>query len=103
MSPAGGKHSVSTEALPTANGYSNNFGHPRGGAGYRGVEGVLMAYSMKTFISRCVASTKELYNSDNIVSKSIVSLSIGQFEMTFGLTKGGSLRNVIMHSIILAN
>lgn len=64
---SGHRKSVSQEALPN-NSFSNNFGHPIGGVGYRGVEGVLMATSMKTFVSRCVDSTKEIYSSDNIVS-----------------------------------
>ena len=68
MSPisAGQRKSVSQEALPN-NSFANNFGHSIGGVGYRGVEGVLMATSMKTFVSRCVDCTKELYSSDNIV------------------------------------
>ena len=64
---SGNKKSVSQEALAN-NGFANNFGHAIGGAGYRGVEGVLISNSMKTFVSRCVECTKELYNSDNIVS-----------------------------------
>ena len=65
----GHKKSVSQEALSN-NGFSNNFGHPVGGAGYRGVEGVLMSNSMKTFVTRCVECARELYSSDNIVSQS---------------------------------
>lgn len=64
---SGHKKSVSQEAL-AGNGFANNFGHPIGGAGYRGVEGVLMSNSMKTFVTRCVECAKELYSSDNIVS-----------------------------------
>ena len=58
---------MSQEALSN-NGFANNFGHAIGGVGYRGVEGVLMSNSMKTFVTRCVECAKELYNSDNIVS-----------------------------------
>lgn len=68
----GHRKSASQEALN--NGFANNFGHSIGGVGYRGVEGVLMSNSMKTFVSRCVESTKELYNSDNIVSSVYIYL-----------------------------
>lgn len=67
MHETGHRKSVSQEALPNNN-FANNFGHPIGGVGYRGVEGILLATSMKTFVTRCVESTKEIYNSDNIVS-----------------------------------
>ena len=63
----GHKKSVSQEALAN-NGFANNFGHAIGGVGYRGVEGVLMSNSMKTFVTRCVECARELYSSDNIVS-----------------------------------
>ena len=61
------KKSASQETLPR-NGYANNFGHSVGGEGYRGVEGVLLAHLTKPLVTRCVSCTKELYNSDNIVS-----------------------------------
>ncbi|KAL3872189.1 hypothetical protein ACJMK2_040132 [Sinanodonta woodiana] len=59
------KKSVSQEGLAT-HGFSNNFGHSIGGEGYRGVEGVLVANSLKTFVSKCLENVKDLYSNDNI-------------------------------------
>ena len=62
------KRSCSQQDGPV-NGFHNNFGHNIGGVGHRGEEGVLIANILKPFVSKCVENARELYGSDNIVSK----------------------------------
>ncbi|XP_052808844.1 protein unc-80-like isoform X2 [Mya arenaria] len=95
LSQQSNRKSVSTEALPNNN-FTNNFGHPIGGVGYRGVEGVLMSYSMKTFISRCVENTKELYSSDNIS----LFCDIRQLITYFKEIHGGTFRRVALSGLL---
>ncbi|KAL4233067.1 Protein unc-80 [Mactra antiquata] len=92
---SGHRRSVSQEAIAN-NGFSNNFGHSIGGVGYRGVEGVLMSNSMKTFISRCVECTKEIYSCDNISLFCDIRQLIGYFKEIHG----GTFRRVALSGLL---
>ncbi|XP_052242651.1 protein unc-80 homolog isoform X2 [Dreissena polymorpha] len=92
---SGNRKSVSTEVLSN-NTFANNFGHPIGGVGYRGVEGVLMANSMKTLVSRCMECSKDLYSSDNIS----LFCDIRQLITYFKEVHGGTFRRVALSGLL---
>ncbi|XP_021380201.1 protein unc-80 homolog isoform X3 [Mizuhopecten yessoensis] len=72
------------------NGFQNNFGHTIGGVGYRGVEGVIIASIFKSFVSRCVENSRDLYGSDNIG----LFCDVRQFMAYVKEIHGGTFRRV---------
>lgn len=64
-------HSPASNDMPNhdsvQSGFATNFGHSISGEGHRGVEGIIVVQTLKTFVTRLSTTLTDPTKSDNVV------------------------------------